>query len=486
MARRIKPFTAEMELIDAASDGRAVARHEGQVIFVEGGVPGDVADIHVFRKHKKSPLGRIEVMKQPSPYRTEAQCKHFENCGGCKWQHMTYEGQLAYKEKQVRDTIERIGKVEVAEHLPILGVDEPFFYRNKLEFSFANKAYLTKEDMPRRDEIDHRVLGFHAPGFFDKVLPIEECMLQLPIVNDIRNELQRYTREQEIEYYDHREHTGIMRSVTFRSSIATGELMMILVVAKDDQEMIDGIFGNLAEKFPEIDHFIWIHSEKLNSSYNDLPYKIWRGKEYLTEKLENYEFRVRPVSFFQTNPKQAEALYGVVRDFLKETLAKSGGIHETIYDLYSGTGSIGIFVSEYARKIVGIEYVESAVADASENVKANGLPEDKFKFFAGDMKKILTDELTQREGHPAVVIADPPRQGMDPKVVRQILKVSPDYVIYVSCKPATQARDLEMMDRFYSVEKMRPVDMFPHTGHVENVVLLKRRDTPLPPPAPKE
>ncbi len=471
-----------MTLVDAATDGRSLARHEGEVIFVEGGVPGDVADVHVFGKQKKVMVGRIERLITPSKDRTEPRCDHFDQCAGCKWQQMSYEAQTRFKEKQVKDTLHRIGKVQIKEFLPILGCDQVFEYRNKLELSFSVAPWLTAREKELDARPDNRVLGFHAPRFFDKVLNIEQCHLQIDLHNQIRNELRRFAREKDIPFYNIREHTGFLRTLTMRTSLHNHEFMVILVVAEDDPNRIDEIFSHLSEQFPDITSFVWVHNQKLNSSYNDLPYRVWSGPAFLTEQLGGYDFRIRPISFFQTNPKQAEALYGVVRSFLQETLPAETDQHSVLYDLYSGTGSIGIFVEKLAQKIVGIEYVDSAVKDAWENVRINQLDESRFSFYAGDMRKILVPELVQKEGKPDVIIADPPRQGMDAKVVDRILDIGPEHIIYVSCKPATQARDLNLMDRFYEVLKCQPVDMFPHTAHVENVVLLRKRVEPLPEP----
>ncbi|MEM7654747.1 MAG: 23S rRNA (uracil(1939)-C(5))-methyltransferase RlmD [Bacteroidota bacterium] len=476
MGRRIKPFSAEMEIIDGAVDGKGIAKHEGRVVFVEGAVPGDKGLVHVYGKRKKNLLGRVERMDQPSSDRTEPRCQHFQVCGGCKWQHMTYEAQLRQKERQVINTLERVGKVKIGEKLPILGVEgEPFFYRNKLEFSFSSKVWMTREEIASGMPRPEIALGYHAPGSFDKVFNVEECLLQLPIVNEIRNAVRDFTQEKGYPYYDNKANEGLLRELAFRTSVASGEVLVNLIMAEDRPEVVDAIFSHLTDLFPQITQYLWVVNQKVNSVYTDLPFRVWKGTPYLTERLGDYQFRIRPLSFFQTNPKQAEVLYGVVQDFLKETLADDQAKHEVVYDLYSGTGSIGIFVSAWAENIVGIEYVESAVVDARENVRLNDLAEDRFSFYAGDMKQLLTPELVAKEGIPNVLIADPPRQGMDKKVVRQILEVSPAYIIYVSCKPATQARDLELLKEKYEVLKTQPVDMFPHTAHVENVVLMKKR-----------
>jgi len=479
--RKIKnPQRIELTLEDAASDGRTVARHEEKVVFVEGGVPGDRAEVFIFGKQKKFLVGRIEKLIEASPDRVDPPCDHFGVCGGCKWQDMAYEAQIKFKENQVLNAIQRIGKIEAGEALPILGSREIFHYRNKVEFSFSRSVWRTKEEMDKGIEYPAEgALGYHTPRFFDKVIPIEECHLPHPLVNEIRNETERFAIEHQYPFYNIREHEGWLRTLAFRSSVANDELMVILVVAEENKDRIDHIFHHLEARFPAITHLIWIVNKKLNSVYLDQEFRIWKGSPYLTENLGGYDFRIRPLSFFQTNPKQAQVLYGAVRQYLEKALPEGQDMHPVVYDLYSGTGSIGIFVSQLVRKIVGIEYVQSAVDDAWENVKLNHLDEKQFSFYAGDMKAILTDELVEKEGHPDVIIADPPRQGMDPKVVKQIIKVRPEHIIYVSCKPATQARDLEMLRDYYELLSIQPVDMFPHTAHVENIAFLKKRPLPL-------
>jgi 23S rRNA (uracil1939-C5)-methyltransferase len=480
MGRKIEAYTIEITLTDAASDGRAVGRHEGWVVFVQGGVPGDVAEVQIYRKEQKNLVGRIQRLLQPSPHRVQPVCRHFGLCGGCKWQHLEYQAQIQQKENQVVNILRRVGKLSIPEVRPILGVEHPYFYRNKLEFTFATRAFLTKEDLQQHPDfqLDQRVLGFHAPKFWDKILHIDECHLQHPRVNDIRNEVQRFAKEQDCRFYNLRDHTGFLRNLVFRSSRSSGEIMLILVVSENRPEQVETLFRHLEALFPEITSFIWVLNAKFNSVYNDQPYQVWKGPGYYTEKLGPYSFRVRPVSFFQPNPGQAERLYGLVKEMLQEALPPGQARHKTLYDLYSGTGSIGIFVSELAEKIVGVEYVESAVQDAWENVRLNQLPESQFSFYAGDMKELLTSELVEREGTPDVIVADPPRQGMDPRVVMKILELKPAHIIYVSCKPATQARDLYMLGVWYEVLRIQPVDMFPHTAHVENIAFLRRRSAP--------
>lgn len=476
MSKRIQPFTTELSLIDAASDGIALGRHEGRVVFVAGGVPGDVAQVHVRSKEKNALVADLVEVITPSADRTTPECAHFGVCGGCKWQMMTYEAQLRYKQKQVTDALERIGKVEIGETRPILGVETPYWYRNKLEFTYSAKRWLTREEIRTGAEYEQRVLGFHAPQSFEKVIHIDECHLQLPIVNAIRNEAYRFAIENGISFHDQVAHKGFLRNLMFRTSIATNELMLTLIVNDDKPALVGEIFEHLAAKFPEITDFVWIVNNKLNSQYSDLPVRVWRGKAHITEYLGGFAFRISPTSFFQTNPKQAEVLYGVVRHFLKEISAEfkaNGRTIGTLYDLYCGTGSIGIYVSDWAQKIVGIDYVASAIEDAKLNAQLNNL--NHLSFFAGDMKKVLTDDFTAQHGAPDVVIADPARSGMDPQVVTQLLKLAPQHIIYVSCKPSTQARDLQLLDGSYRVAAIQPVDMFPHTAHVENVAWLVRR-----------
>ncbi len=470
MGRRIKPFSAEMTLIDAAAEGWAIAKHEGRVIFVEEGVPGDKAVIHVFRKHKKQLFGRIESLIQPSPERIPAACQHFSVCGGCKWQMMSYQHQLTFKQKSVEDAFARIAKTKPQEIKPILASESEYFYRNKLEFTFSSKAWLTKDQIDRGEMIDQRVLGFHVPRIFDKIINIDNCLLQKPIINDIRNEIRDFARQQEWPFYDIRANEGLLRNVIFRTTEHKDQLMLVIILAEDRPEVIDHLCTHLEGRFPQITHFLWIHNPKLNSSYSELPFQLWKGSEYVLERLGQFDFRISPTSFFQTNPTQALQLYGLVKSMLAEILPEGQRQHETIYDLYAGTGSIGIFISDLAKKVVGIEYVESSIADAWKNVALNQL--SHFAFYAGDMKKVLTPELVEKEGVPSVMIVDPPRAGMDPKVVQRILQIAPEYIIYVSCKPATQARDVALLHEKYELLRIQAVDMFPQTAHVENVALL--------------
>ena len=470
--RRFQAFTSNLKIEKASNDGRSIGRWEGKVVFVENAVPGDEGEVYIFKQAKGILHGKLDQLTKASSLRTEPKCGHFSLCGGCKWQYMNYEAQLEMKASQVEEDIRRIGKIPIGEIKPILGNDKIFYYRNKLEFSFSNKTWLKKEDL-NRDDIDQRALGYHLPRFFDKVLPIEECLLQKPIINDIRNAVLKFSREKDYSFYDYRANTGFLRNLAFRTSDDSGEIMINLIVGEDKSDWVEEIFQHLENKFPQITSFIWVVNEKVNNVYTDLPFRVWKGPAFITEKLGKYQFKISPISFFQTNPGQANALYQLVFDHLQSVLPEGKEKHRIVYDLYSGTGSIGIFVSELAEKIVGIEYVEQATIDAEENVRINGL--DQFRFYAGDMKRILSDELINREGQPDVIITDPPRQGMDPKVVSRILKLAPKHIIYVSCKPATQARDMSLLAEKYDLVSIQPVDMFPHTAHVENVALLSRK-----------
>ena len=473
MARKKwKAYSTEVEVLDAASDGRAVAKKEDRVIFIKQGVPGDVLEVELYKKEKRAIAGRILQVLTPSKDRIEPKCEHFGVCGGCKWQMMSYEAQLRYKEKQVLDSFSRIGKVAIGEALPILSATSPFFYRNKLEFTFGTKAWLTRKQIDSGLAFDRRVLGFHAPGFYDKIIDIETCYLQNPLVNSIRVALRDYCKQENIPFYDIHSHEGFLRNLVFRSS--REEMMVILIVKEEHSEWIQQIFEFLSHSFPEVSNWVYIINPKLNSSYSDLPYHVWKGEGTLSEFLGPYRYQISPTSFFQTHTAQAERMYTIVKDWISNLLPEGRSRFDCVYDLYTGTGSIAIFISALAKKIVGIEYVPSAVEDAQQNIELNEL-DTSFRFFTGDMKKILTRELVEKEGKPEVIVADPPRQGMDKKVIERILEIAPPYLLYISCKPATQARDVNLLSEAYEVEKIQPIDMFPQTAHVENIALLRLR-----------
>lgn len=455
--------TITLTVTDAASDGRGVARADDKVFFVEGGIPGDTAEVRLFAREKKFWVGRIESLLTPSPDRIEPQCEHFGTCGGCKWQQMNYSAQLHFKEKQVRDAFERIAKVPFGELKPIIGCENHFEYRNKVDFACSEKRWLSRAEMQSDQTYEGNVMGFHVPKYFDKVIEIRHCHLTDGRVNHVRNALQAYGRTNGLTFYDARSHVGYLRNIVIRTSDT--ELMLILIVGADRPELLTPLIAFIRKELPAVTSLITIINTKHNDSYTDLPFTCEYGTPFITERLGKYRFEVGPLSFFQTNTRQTERLYQTVSEFLPE---KSN----IIYDLYCGTGSIGIFISEQAEKVVGIEYVPSAVEDAYRNANLNSL--EHLSFHAGDMAKLLTDDFTRLHGTPEVVISDPPRAGMDAKVVGQLLRLLPERIVYVSCTPATQARDVALLAAQYSVQTLQPVDMFPHTTHVENVALLTR------------
>lgn len=457
-----------LKIEDAASDGSGVGRDGERVVFVEGAVPGDVADVTVFRKQKKRFLARIDRLVEASPERIEPPCRHFSACGGCKWQRFDYAGQLRFKQKQVRDAFARLGKFDFPEIRPIIGADAPYHYRNKLDFSFSSKRWLTQEEIATGDQFEQNVLGFHVPKYFDKVVQIDECLLHRPDLNEIRNEVRDFALQNNYTFHDAKAHEGFLRNLIFRVSEAEDAVMLVLIVNENDKAAAARVFEHLEPKFPQISSYVWIHNAKWNDSYGDLQYKVWKGPGFLTERLGECSYHIGPKSFFQTNTKQAEKLYDVVKEFVAEPV-------ELLYDLYCGAGTIGIFLSELAKKVVGIEYVEEAVRDAETNLRLNQL--ENFRFYAGDLAKILTREFVEKEGRPGCIVTDPPRAGMDGKVCERLLEIAAPRIVYVSCNPASQARDVAILARDYDVAAVQPVDMFPQTGHVENVALLERKSS---------
>lgn len=454
-----------VEITDIAAEGMAIGHYDGMVVFVPLAIPGDVVDVEGKIKHKRYIEGRIARFVKYSDSRVEPFCKHFGACGGCKWQILPYEKQIAYKQKQVIDNLTRIGKIDLPEVMPILGSAKTQEYRNKLEFTFSIKRWLTNEEM-QDSEIETRGVGFHVSNFFDKVVDIEHCYLMSEPINEIRNALRQFAFDNNLTFYNQREHVGLLRNVVVRNS-NTGGLMVIMIFGEDDAQGIEKVMSFLKTQFPTITSLLYIVNQKLNDTYTDLPVVCYAGDDYLIAQMGKLKFKVGPKSFYQTNTDQAINLYQVAKDF-----AELKG-DDVVYDLYTGTGTIACFVADKASQVVGIEYVESAIVDAKVNAEMNRL--DNLKFFAGDMKDVLTDEFIAKHGRPNVIITDPPRSGMHPDVVQTILRTAPERIVYVSCNPATQARDLEMMKEFYEVAKVQPVDMFPHTHHVENVVQLIRK-----------
>lgn len=472
MARKKKelPLLEKVTITDVAAEGKAVAKVNELVIFVPYVVPGDVVDLQV--KRKKNHYAEAVAVKfhEKSPLRTEPFCSHFGVCGGCKWQCLSYEEQLKYKQKQVFDNLTRIGKVELPEFRPILGSEKTRFYRNKLEFTFSNKRWLTEEEVKQDVKYDQmNAVGFHIPGAFDKVLAIDKCWLQDDISNQIRNAVRDYAYAHNFPFFDLRTQEGFLRNIMIRTS-STGELMVVLQCKVTDGEgrrKMEEILQFMADSFPQITSLMYVINNKCNDTIGDLDVEVFKGNDHIFEEMEGLRFKVGPKSFYQTNSEQAYNLYKVAREFAGLTG------NELVYDLYTGTGTIANFVARQARKVVGIEYVPEAIEDAKVNSALNGI--DNTLFYAGDMKDILTNDFIAEHGRPDVIITDPPRAGMHNDVTDVILAAEPKRIVYVSCNPATQARDLQLLDGKYKVTAVQPVDMFPHTHHVENVVQLERR-----------
>lgn len=472
MSRKKKPLPIleNVLITDVAAEGKSLARVNDLVVFVPFTVPGDIVDLQV--KKKKHSYCEAEVIRfvEYSKIRIQPMCQHFGVCGGCKWQNLPYEEQLKAKQKQVRDQLVRIGKVELPEFRPIMGSVKTFEYRNKLEFGASNKRWLTKEQIASGEDFDNmNALGFHITGAFDKILPIEKCWLMDDLHNQIRNDIRDYALAHHIPFFDLREQHGLLRDVIIRNS-NTGEWMVIVQFHYDeegDDERAKALLQHVADKFPQITSLLYVDNQKCNDTIGDQDVQVFKGADHIFETMEDLRFKVGPKSFYQTNTEQAYHLYCVAREFA----ALTG--RELVYDLYTGTGTIANFVAKQARHVIGIEYVPEAIEDAKVNAGLNGLANTEF--YAGDMKDILNDEFIASHGRPDVVITDPPRAGMHPDVVQTILRTAPDRIVYVSCNPATQARDLALLDADYRVKAVQPVDMFPHTPHVENVVLLERR-----------
>ena len=473
MARKKKelPLLERIEITGVAAEGKALARVNDLVVFVPFVVPGDVVDLQV--KRKKHSYAEAEAVKfyEYSQERDVPFCKHYGVCGGCKWQCLAYEHQLKYKQQQVSDALKRIGKVELPEIMPILGSEQTREYRNKLEFTFSNKRWLTWDEVESGTKYDNmNALGFHIPGAFDKVLDIEECALMQGLNNRLRNGIRDFANKENIPFYDLRSHSGVLRSMMLRTS-TTGEVMLLLqarVECENDKAQLEKTLQYVAESFPEVTSLLYVINNKCNDTFGDLEVVTYKGTDVIYEEMEGLRFKVGPKSFYQTNSKQAYNLYKVARDFA----ALTG--NEVVYDLYTGTGTIANFVARNAKKVIGVEYVEDAIVDARINAQLNGF--DNLTFFAGDMKDILTRDFISEHGMPDVIITDPPRAGMHNDVIDTILFAAPKRIVYVSCNPATQARDLQLLDADYKVVAVQPVDMFPHTHHVENVVLLERRE----------
>ena len=466
MGRRIpqeKRHVADVEIIDIAEEGKGIAKQDELVLFIDQAVPGDIADVELFRKKKNFAEGRLVKLNKPSEYRVDPFCLHFGVCGGCKWQHMSYAAQLRFKHQYVENALSRIGKVDVSSLEPILPSDITQYYRNKLEFTFSNKRWLTSVDEDVKPD-DLNALGFHVPGRFDKILDIDHCFLQENPSNAIRNAVRLFAIEQGISFYDLRAHEGALRNLIIRTS-STGEVMVIVVFAYPKDGQVDLLMQYINSQFPTLTSLLYIVNQKRNDTIFDQEIHTFYGRDFIYEEMEGLRFKVGPKSFYQTNSAQAYELYKITRDF-----ADLKG-DELVYDLYTGAGTIANFVARSAKRVVGIEYVPSAIEDAKINSQINGIMNTMF--YAGDMKDVLTAQFITEHGQPDVVITDPPRAGMHADVVARILEMEAAKVVYVSCNAATQARDLALLQQKYDVQRIKPVDMFPHTQHVENVVLLK-------------
>ena len=468
MARKQKqlPFFQEVMITDVVAEGKAIAKVDDLIIFTQYAVPGDVVDLQIFKKKKNYMEGRVTKFYSYSEKRCEPVCEHYGTCGGCKWQILPYDEQIRYKQKQVVDNLTRLGKVELPEISPILGSAKTTFYRNKLEYTFSNKRWLTNEQMGNAGDLNLNGVGFHIPGMFDKVLDVHKCWLQDDISNQIRNEIRRYAFEHQLTFFDLRNQEGFLRTLMIRTT-STGELMVVMVFFHEDEPARIALLQNLVEKFPQITALLYVINEKCNDTITDQTIHCFHGADAIYEEMEGLKFKIGPKSFYQTNSEQAYELYKVTRNFAELTG------NELVYDLYTGTGTIANFVSKQAKQVIGIEYVPEAIEDAKANSLLNKI--DNTLFFAGDMKDILTDNFIQEYGQPDVIITDPPRAGMHEDVINVILNAAPKRIVYVSCNPATQARDLQLLDGKYRVDAVQPVDMFPHTHHVENVVKLTRR-----------
>ena len=472
MARKKKelPLLEEVLITDVAAEGKALAKVNDLVVFVPYVVPGDVVDLQV--KRKKNHYAEAVAVKfhKYAENRAVPFCEHYGVCGGCKWQCLPYSEQIRYKQKQVTDNLVRIGKIELPEISPILGSEKTEFYRNKLEFTFSNKRWLTEAEVKADVKYDQmNAVGFHIPGAFDKVLAIEKCWLQDDISNQIRNAIRDYAYAHDYTFFDLRNQEGILRNLMIRTS-STGELMVLLqckIVENGELDKVKELLSFVAEKFPQITSLLYVINNKCNDTINDLDVEVFKGNDHIFEEMEGLRFKIGPKSFYQTNSEQAYNLYKVARNFAGLTG------NELVYDLYTGTGTIANFVSKKAKKVIGIEYVPEAIEDAKVNSAINGITNTLF--YAGDMKDILTQDFINEHGRPDVIITDPPRAGMHNDVIDTILFAEPKRIVYVSCNPATQARDLSLLDEKYKVMAVQPVDMFPHTHHVENVVLLEKR-----------
>lgn len=465
--RKSYPLLENIEVVDLAAEGKAIAKVDELIVFIQHAVPGDVVDIQITNKRRNYMEGYPVKYHKYSKDRVEAFCSHFGVCGGCKWQQLPYEKQKEYKQQQVADNLQRIGKVQTSSMKPIMGAEKTRYYRNKLEYTFSAIRWLTNDEMQTPDEEKElRALGFHIPKMFDKIVDIKHCYLQAEPSNKIRLMTRDFCIKNDYSFYNSRKKEGYMRNLIIRTS-STGETMVIVVFGYHDEENQSALLNYLKNNAPEITSLLYVINQKLNDTITDLPVHLWHGREYIFEEMERLKYKIGAKSFYQTNSQQAYQLYKIARNF-----AQLSG-NEIVYDLYTGTGTIANFIAGDAKKVIGVEYIPEAIEDANENSSLNGI--DNTHFFAGDMKDLLTKEFIEAHGTPDVIITDPPRAGMHPKVVQTILNANPKRIVYVSCNPATQARDIQVLSDKYQVTEIQPVDMFPHTHHVENVVLLQAK-----------
>ncbi len=463
-----KRFFENVAIIDIAEEGKGVGKADDFVLFVDKAVPGDIADVAVYRSKKNFGEGKIAELKHPSEYRTEPFCEHFGTCGGCKWQHMTYAAQLKFKQKSVADALARIAKIDVTGMLPIVPSPADKYYRNKLEYTFSNKRWLNDGENFGDEVLNMNALGFHIPGRFDKILDIEHCYLQAEPSNSLRNSIREFVLQHGYSFYDLKAHTGALRNLIVRTS-STGETMVIVVFAYADEDEVNKLMEFINKEFPGITSLLYIINQKKNDTIFDQEVIAYKGPEFIYEEMHGIKFRIGPKSFYQTNSIQALKLYEIARDF-----AGFKG-DELVYDLYTGAGTIANFIAASVREVVGVEYVPTAIEDAKINSAINNITNTKF--YSGDMKDVLSDNFVAEHGKPDVIITDPPRAGMHPDVVNRLMEIEAKKIVYVSCNAATQARDLLVLKEKYDTVKIQPVDMFPHTQHVENVVLLVRRSS---------
>jgi 23S rRNA (uracil1939-C5)-methyltransferase len=456
-----------LEIVDISSDGKSVGKHDGWVIFLAGGVPGDRVNARVTYRRRKRIEARIEEIVQASPHRVEPFCPHFGTCGGCKWQQFSYQGQLQFKERHVAENLAKITGSLLPEIRPILGSKNIRYYRNKLEYTFSNKRWLLPEELEKEETLDRRGLGFHIPGRFDKVLDIEICYHQKDPSNAIRKAFRAAAVEADLSFFDLREQHGLLRNLIIRTS-TTGQVMVILQCFEPKVSDIEALLEKVSHAFPEVTSWNYIINQKKNESYHDQDVVCFRGQPYIEERMGDLTFRISPKSFYQTHSEQAEVLY----DLVKQLADFSGS--ERVFDLYTGTGTIANYIARDVKEVIGIEYVKEAIADARVNAEINDI--NNTRFYAGDMKEVLSETFIEKHGPPDVVITDPPRAGMHEEVLKVIISMAPRKIVYVSCNPATQARDLQSLLSHYDVRHIQPVDMFPHTQHVENVVLLELRN----------